>query len=326
MRQADGILQCSQCRSPEIDASGTCKVCGYANTLPADAAPPPAPAAEAAELPATDLAGAASGRETAQADLPEWRRELARRLQEIKQKRENANSCTGFQSADTPAGSPPEGNLGGEQAEPPSPGRQVAAPAGRPEPVCEPEPSAEADRTVEDLRSLIDRVIKKDAMNDQEAVPGTPESPMDIGEETLAGIEPESDRLILLSRTFSGLVDLVIVVLMASAMIYAVDVIEGIEIFDTVSLLHYLALLAAVFLAYSVFFLASANQTIGMMITDMRIISESDGRTTLGQVFVRALAFLPSLLAAGAGLVVGLFDPQARCLHDRLSRTRVIRI
>jgi uncharacterized RDD family membrane protein YckC len=185
---------------------------------------------------------------------------------------------------------------------------------------------AEADRTAEDLRTLIDSVVKKEAAAEEETPKEAPPSEPEYFRQPSLGSEPESDKLILLTRTFSGLVDLVIIVLIGSALIFAVDVIEGIEVFDTVSLLYYLALLIVIFLVYSLFFLATANQTIGMMITDLRITGERRPRPSLKQVFVRSLVFLFALSAAGTGLVIGFFDRHARCLHDRLSRTRVVRL
>jgi uncharacterized RDD family membrane protein YckC len=295
--------------------------------------------------------------------LPVWRQELSRRLQEIKQRRENMTTYDSPHSDSSAPTSPLEGER--EQV-PPEPGppsflqRDEPGAEGLPVRTSEPEqdprvkdapgsrvtasdrrgssgagePSirdreaapAEADRTAEDLRTLIDSVVKKEAAAEEETPKEAPPSEPEYFRQPSLGSEPESDKLILLTRTFSGLVDLVIIVLIGSALIFAVDVIEGIEVFDTVSLLYYLALLIVIFLVYSLFFLATANQTIGMMITDLRITGERRPRPSLKQVFVRSLVFLFALSAAGTGLVIGFFDRHARCLHDRLSRTRVVRL
>ncbi len=137
--------------------------------------------------------------------------------------------------------------------------------------------------------------------------------------------EPHDAKLILLSRTLAGLVDLLIIILCAGLMIVAVDIVEGIDIFDTVSKVHYGLLFLVMYFVYSVFFLGMAGQTIGMMLTDLRLTGASIRRPDVSQILVRCCAFLFGLAFAGLGLVWGCFDRQARCLHDLLSRTRVVR-
>lgn len=138
--------------------------------------------------------------------------------------------------------------------------------------------------------------------------------------------EPHDAKLILLSRTLAGLVDFIIVVICAGLMIVTVDVLEGIEIFDTVSKLYYGLLFLVIYFVYSVFFLGMAGQTIGMMLTDLRLTDASIGRPAISRILIRCCAFLLSLTIAGLGLMWGFFDSQARCLHDRLSHTRVVRV
>jgi len=134
------------------------------------------------------------------------------------------------------------------------------------------------------------------------------------------------DRLILLSRTLSGLVDLLVVAICTGAFIIAADMASGIDIFDRRSLIVYSLLLFAIFLVYSTFFLGTANQTIGMMLTDLRLVDSWEKRPGMRQILARCFAYLVSLLLLGIGLLWGCFDRQSRCLHDRLSATRVIRI
>jgi uncharacterized RDD family membrane protein YckC len=363
MQHADNLAQCIKCGSQEIDSGGTCMVCGYINReavadtdLRAEGPRHTGPF-EIESSVSGDILG------SDQSELPVWRQELSRRLQEIKQRREN---MTSYDSpyADSSALSP--SHEGEREQEPPGPGpsrslnlsepgaegfplkasnpeqnagvkdaptshiashnRRGSSGAGEPSIGDRQAAPAEADRTVEDFRTLIDRVIRKEPAAEEEAPEEAPQTDPEDFRQPFLGLEPETDKLILLSRTFSGLVDLVIVVLISSTLIFAVDVIEGIEVFDTVSLLYYLGLLIATFLVYSVFFLGTANQTIGMMITDLRITGESRPRPSLNQVFVRSLVFLFALSAAGTGLIIGFFDRHARCLHDRLSQTRVVRL
>jgi uncharacterized RDD family membrane protein YckC len=138
--------------------------------------------------------------------------------------------------------------------------------------------------------------------------------------------EPGEDRLILLTRTLSGLVDLILVTLCAGLLILAVDILEGIEVLDTVSLIHYGLLLLLMYFVYSIFFLGIAGQTIGMMITDVRMIGDSSEHVPLSRILLRCIVFVVGVAAAGIGLLWGCFDREARCLHDRASRTRIIRV
>ena len=137
---------------------------------------------------------------------------------------------------------------------------------------------------------------------------------------------PQENKLILLSRTLAGLVDLIIVIVSGSAFIFTVDVLEGIDVFDAVSITHYLLLLLVTYFVYSLFFLSTGTQTIGMMLTDLRVVGTSMKRPKITQLLVRCITFLLGLAAFGVGLLWGCFDRQSRCLHDWLSQTRVERI
>jgi uncharacterized RDD family membrane protein YckC len=363
MHHADNLAQCIKCGSVRFDSTGTCMTCGYANR---EEVPDPDLREEGPRHTGpfeieSSVSGGIEG--SGPAELPVWRQELSRRLQEIKQRRENMTIDDSPHSDSSAPPSPPEEEW---EQEPPTPGpsrflerdepgvegtpsvtsrpeqnarlkdapgsgamardRRGSLSAGDPSVRDRPAAPAEPDRTAEDLHTLIDRLVKKESAVEEEAPGIAPPIERANSQQHFLGSEPETDKLILLTRTFSGLVDLVIVVLIGSALIFAVDVIEGLEVFDMVSLLDYLALLIATFLVYSLFFLATANQTIGMMITDLRITGERRPRPSLSQVFVRSLVFLFALSAAGAGLVMGFFDRHARCLHDRLSRTRVVRL
>ena len=138
--------------------------------------------------------------------------------------------------------------------------------------------------------------------------------------------KPEENRLILLTRTLSGLVDLIIVILSGSATIFAVYILEGISVFDSVSIAHYLVLLLLTYFLYSVFFLSTGTQTIGMMLTYLCVTDAHAIRPKTSQILVRCIAFLLGFAAFGIGLLWSFFDRQARCMHDRLSRTKVVRI
>ncbi len=150
-------------------------------------------------------------------------------------------------------------------------------------------------------------------------------SPQVAGANRKTAEEP-GDKLILLSRTLSGLMDLLIVVLLAGCFILAADFFSGIEMIDNVSKAWYAALLLATYMLYSTFFLGTANQTIGMMIKDLRVVGERGERPKINQILLLSAGYLLSALALGLGLLWACFDRRSRCLHDRLSHTHIVRL
>jgi uncharacterized RDD family membrane protein YckC len=201
----------------------------------------------------------------------------------------------------------------------------------KPEPVAEAEArvaSREAGESIPlsnpaEIENLIDSVMAREAIQTkaselpEKIIAPEPEEVRDEG-------NPE--KLILLSRTLSGLVDLIIVFLCGSAFILVTDMVSGITVFDSLSLIHYSLLLVAIFLVYSLFFLGTANQTIGMMITNLRVVGKSGSRPTFLRLLIRSAVYLLSLLGLGAGLIWGFFDADSDCLQDKLSQTHVVRL
>lgn len=289
-------------------------------------------------------------------DLPEWRRQLSRRLQEIKQKRESGEGesqpdiSASKNEAPRTAPIPPAPQVARVPVQTPRPpsasSRKPPGPSahqsvqgriqsrGKPPertlfdlPVREKSESKPVQMKTgggggiaaeQEIRNLIDSALVR-----PNHISGKQTSAGDL-EETQAAFY--SDRLILLSRTLSGLVDLIIIFLCASAFILCADLFSGIDYIDTVSLIDYFAVLLAIHFIYSVFFLGASSQTIGMMITDLRVAAKDGRRPGIAQILKRCSAFLLSLVTAGAGLLWGIFDRETRCLHDLLSGTQVLRI
>jgi uncharacterized RDD family membrane protein YckC len=183
-------------------------------------------------------------------------------------------------------------------------------------------PSAGTESDKRDIRSLIDSIVVRQAGS--ESTIEAHQKPPIVG--VLPGSAPLEGRLILVSRTLSGLVDLLVVAICTGSFIIATDIVSGIDIFDGKSLTIYCLLLLAVFFVYSTFFLGTANQTIGMMLTDLKIIDAAGERPRIGQILWRCFGYLVSVSMFGVGLLWGCFNRQSRCLHDRLSDTHVVRI
>ena len=113
----------------------------------------------------------------------------------------------------------------------------------------------------------------------------------------------DEGKLILLSRTLSGLVDLIIVLLCSGVCIIAADFFSGIIALDTISYLIFSVLFLLIYFFYSLFFLAASNQTIGMMITDLRVV-DADLRAAIHQP-----ASAPGLRASGISAGTGARPP-----------------
>ena len=171
-----------------------------------------------------------------------------------------------------------------------------------------------------EIENLIDSVVAREAIQAKPSEAAPKISPAEVGDEA----SPE--KLILLSRTLSGLVDLIIVFLCGGAFILVTDMVAGITVFDSRSAFHYSLLLVAIFLVYSLFFLGTANQTIGMMITNLRVVGKVGNRPAFSRLLIRCIAYLVSLLGLGIGLILGFFDSDSNCLQDKLSQTHVVRL
>jgi uncharacterized RDD family membrane protein YckC len=230
---------------------------------------------------------------------PEWRRELSQRLHTIKQKRDASGDLE-------PEPSEPQASSNSE----PSPA--ASAPLA-PERSASPSP---------DTRETIDSRAPAQAR--------PPEIPTsEIGSFIKSGgvFEYDEGPMILLARTLSGVVDLIIIFLTTGALILAADIFSGVRIVDLVSVLYYTILFLLVYFLYSLFFFVVSGQTIGMMMTGLRLVAgKNDTRPRVTHILLRSFGYLISVLCLGAGLIWALFDHERRCFHDRLTDTRVVRV
>jgi uncharacterized Zn finger protein (UPF0148 family) len=111
---------CPKCQSTEIDSSGTCPVCGVNAS---EAAPPAVPKQEEKSsgnftgLIELDYSSPSEVKSAESSELPQWRRDLARRLQEIRQKREAGDSMGSAEGVPAPPPVHVSGQFaGGEKA------------------------------------------------------------------------------------------------------------------------------------------------------------------------------------------------------------------
>ena len=141
----------------------------------------------------------------------------------------------------------------------------------------------------------------------------------------------------VLARLLAGVIDVTIIAAIDAAILYfTLQVLElplsDVRTLPPMPLAVFLLLLNGGYLAI---FTAAGGQTIGKMLTGIRVVpvqpDDDEGfdrftqRVSLGAAVLRATAYLVSLLPVGLGFAAILFDAERRALHDRLAETRVIK-
>jgi uncharacterized RDD family membrane protein YckC len=331
-------MDCPKCQNGEIGASGMCAACGYKAAASASASGSDGGENQnSAGITAIDYAEesqtSAPGNEQ-----PQWRQDLSKRLQAIKQKREamglskksgRAENDLSFQAPRTTVEQSPIITPARFIEGPPlrKPAQKPRSPIPRQKTLqpIEHETSAEKlsakSKDPREIQNLID-----DAVSRKSSQPSEFSAFGGIYNSTESQPQEYEGKLILLSRTLCGLVDLIIVMVCTGMLILAADFFSGIISLDAISYLCFSVLFLMTYFFYSLFFLAATNQTIGMMITDLRVVGAYDERPSFRQLMRRCWAYLLSLFGLGFGLFWGLFDRESLCFHDRISDTRVERL
>ncbi len=129
----------------------------------------------------------------------------------------------------------------------------------------------------------------------------------------------------LTRRMFVGLLDLILIALMVSPAALAIEATSG--KWSEPRVMGLIAgVAAAVMLTYFTVSVALTGRTLAMRVLSVKTI---DARTGLiptgGQSIKRAVGYLLSLAMAGLGFAFAFIDRDHRTLHDRFSRTIVVR-
>ena len=230
-------MGCPQCQSDEISPSGACLICGYrpaeSSTLKPEEGKAPSAAAEYAGgysgVIEIDYAGSAA--ETPESDLPKWRQELSQRLSEIKQKRVATEATRPERQAPStpvPQAKPVE-SLSALQArllermpirKPPPPfappPRQRTLESLAPE--SGPSGALSKPTNPREIQNLIDSAVSR-----QVPLPKISSSIDEFPRGEPDAAPDQEGKLILLSRTLSGLIDLILVVLCTGVLLLAAD-------------------------------------------------------------------------------------------------------
>ncbi len=135
----------------------------------------------------------------------------------------------------------------------------------------------------------------------------------------------------IFARLFAGVVDVTLLAAITAGVLWVTfrfteiqpaDV--GIEVFAPLA-----GFLFLINFGYLTMFTAAGGQTVGKMMTGIKVIGSptvdvADDRLTLRQVAYRVILTFPSLLPLGAGLLPALMG-RGPAVHDRLAQTRVVR-
>jgi uncharacterized RDD family membrane protein YckC len=128
------------------------------------------------------------------------------------------------------------------------------------------------------------------------------------------------------ARVIAALIDLVLLAAIDSGVVYLTLALTRLDT-SAITTLPWVPL--ALFFAildggYLIAFVAASGQTIGKMITGVRVIGDDGKRVDIGSASLRAIGCLLSLLTAGLGYLPALLGSDRRALQDRISGTRVV--
>lgn len=134
-----------------------------------------------------------------------------------------------------------------------------------------------------------------------------------------------SDRAGLARRTIAGFLDLLFVGLMASPVAAVIEFTDG--NWSDPRLIGLMGgIVVMTMLAYHIVSIALTGRTLAMRMLSLRTIDKRTGLIpTGGQSIKRAFGYIFSLIPLGLGLMFAFIDPDGRTVHDRFSKTLVVR-
>lgn len=304
-------MKCPKCQYIAFDQGGRCRNCGYEFSLSPDAPDLDLPirTGEETDGPLSDFDLGGAGADAASA-LPDPVQAPPR--QGSAQRVSRASELPLFRDRAHPDDVP----LVNMPASPRAPisvrKSAVARHAQQPrpahgEPALDLEPDAEAPRA-------------RTSPRHHRSVPADALAPARSGEPGSSG-----------ARVLAAAIDLLLLGAIDAAVLFLTLRMCGLT-FDEVSripLVPLAAFLALLNGGYMAAFTAAGGQSIGKMLTHLRVVSVEEGSSTdrvrLGQSVLRAVGYLVSALPAGLGFLPALLAADRRTLHDRLAHTRVVR-
>jgi uncharacterized RDD family membrane protein YckC len=135
----------------------------------------------------------------------------------------------------------------------------------------------------------------------------------------------------ILPRSLAAAVDLSLLAAIDGLVLYLTLKLCGLGFGDVLLLpmIPFVAFIAFLNGGYVAAFTAAGGQTIGKMLTGIKVVTSDEGawtdRVPVGAAALRALGYLISALPAGLGFLPVLVGAERRGLHDRLAHTRVVK-
>lgn len=135
----------------------------------------------------------------------------------------------------------------------------------------------------------------------------------------------------VLPRLAAGALDLSLLAGIDLTVLYFTLKLCGLEFGDVllIPLMPFAAFIALLNGGYIAAFTAAGGQTIGKMLTGIRVVTSEEeawtDRVPVGAAALRAVGYLMSALPAGLGFLPVLVGAERRGLHDRLAHTRVVK-
>jgi uncharacterized RDD family membrane protein YckC len=130
----------------------------------------------------------------------------------------------------------------------------------------------------------------------------------------------------LLPRATALLVDALLLMAINAAVLYFTLAIAGLTVTDIrvlppIPLVAFLLILNG---GYLITFTTAGGQTIGKMLTGIRVMGDDGRRVDTAGAVLRAAGCLVTLLSVGLGYLPVLLSAEGRALHDRIAGTRVV--
>jgi len=141
----------------------------------------------------------------------------------------------------------------------------------------------------------------------------------------------EVDVAPIIPRIVAAMMDLGLLVGIDALILHRTLKLGGLELGDAalIPVIPFVAFIALLNGGYVAAFTAAGGQTIGKMLTGIRVVTSEEGaltdRVPVGPSALRAVGYLISALPAGLGFLPVLLSAERRGLHDRLAHTRVVK-
>ncbi|MBI3932853.1 MAG: RDD family protein [Acidobacteria bacterium] len=217
---------------------------------------------------------------------------------------------------------------------------EPGAPRPRPSESAHPDPYAVTERVqLERLDEMVADLalrpeprptLDEDAVGDGSAEEGdvgrSPAADWPRGVEVAPALPPVERPAHPGERLQAAVVDLALLVALWSVVVYFAGRAAQVPVEELLPAWPYLgAYLATLGLVYAAYFTGTTGQTLGKIVTGLRVVDTAGRPPGYARAFLRAGVAALGILTVGAGLLPMLVDPARRALHDRLLRTRVVK-